>query len=103
MPDGRIHLTQPPLIDQITIEVGINTRLVGGPTLVSCTKLLKRSEGEQKFDGNFHYRRIVGKLKVLEKSSRPDIAYTTRQYARFFFNPSKEYDQVIIYLAVDIY
>ena len=48
LPDGRIHLSQPHRIDQITKETGITPRMVGKSTPAASTKILNRSEGDKK-------------------------------------------------------
>ena len=53
---GRIKISQPHLIQQIIEEVGISNRMVGKPTPAASTKILRRNEGAQLFDGKqFHY------------------------------------------------
>lgn len=46
--DGRIHLSQPHRIDQITKETDITPRMVGKSTPVASTKILNRNEGNKK-------------------------------------------------------
>ena len=97
---GRIKISQPHLIQQIIEEVGISNRMVGKPTPAASTKILRRNEGAQLFDGKqFHYRRVVGKLNFLEKSTRPDIAYAVHQCARFSIEPEQSHAEAIIHLA----
>jgi len=43
----------------------------------------------------FHYRSIIGKLNILEKSTRPDIAYAVHQCARFVENPTELHAEAI--------
>ena len=97
---GRIKISQPYLIQQIIEEVGISNRMIDKPTPVVSTKILKRTEGAPIFDGkHFHYRRVVGKLIFLAKSTRPDIAYAVHQCARFSIEPEQSHTDAIIHLA----
>ena len=100
LPDGNIKVTQPYLIDQIIQEVGITPRMAGKPTPAATTKILRRNEGEKRYDGKpFHYRQVVGKLNFLEKSTRPIIAYAVHQCARFSIDPDTTHAQAIIHIA----
>jgi hypothetical protein len=49
--------------------------------------ILRRDLNGSPFQEKWDYRRIIGKLNFLEKSTRPDIAYVVRQCARFASNP----------------
>ena len=87
--DGKIKLSQPHLINQIIEEVNVkpNTKK---PTPAASTKPLRRDESAPPCQNPpFHYRRVIGKLNFLEKSSRPDIAYAAQQCARFCSDPMK--------------
>ena len=46
-----------------------------------------------------HYRKVIGKLNFLEKSSRPDIAYATHQCARFCVDPKESHVKAVIHLT----
>ena len=45
------------------------------------------------------YRRVIGKLNFLEKSSRPDIAFAAHQCARFSSEPKTAHYDAVIHLA----
>jgi hypothetical protein len=97
--DGTIHLTQPHLIDQILAEV----RLEGDNVMTKLTpskgSILKRHSESEPFDRHFDYRRVIGKLNYLEKSTRPDIAFQVHQCARFCADPKKEHGNAIIWIC----
>ena len=101
LPDNKIKLSQPHLIDQILDDVGISTRSTtkDPATPALSTRILQRNECEANFDGRFDYRSVVGKLNFLEKSTRPDIAYATHQIARFSSDPKKSHGAAVYHLA----
>ena len=43
----------------------------------------------------FHYCRFIGKLKSLQKSTRPDIAYAIHQCAHFSVTLKKSHAEVV--------
>ena len=91
-------MSQPHLIAQIVEEVGLKkgeTRSL--PALSS--RILKRDEHEPSYNCPFNYRKVIGKLNFLEKSSRPDIAYATHQCARFSIDPKESHVKAVIHLA----
>jgi hypothetical protein len=98
LPGNRIKLSQPHLIDQIIEQVGMKdskkTKKTPAPT-----SILHRFLNEESFDERFHYRSVVGKLNFLEKGTRPDIAYTTHQCARFSIDTKKSHGEAIKYLC----
>ena len=78
--DGSIHLTQPHLIDQILKDLKLEGKEVKTKsTPTPATKLISHHTDSEAFDNSFHYRSVIGKLNFLEKSTRPDISYTTHQ------------------------
>ena len=100
--DDKIKLSQPHLIAQIVKEVGLKrgeTRSL--PALSS--KLPNRDENGPPYKCPFNYRKVIGKLNFLEKSSRPDIAYTSHQCARFCVDPKESHVKAVIHLAKYIF
>jgi hypothetical protein len=87
MPDGRIMLTQPHLIQQILDDLGFkdNSKVKGTPAL--ATKILHRDLRSPPFSEAWMYRSVIGKLNFLEKSTRGDISYPVHQCARFASDP----------------
>ena len=49
----------------------------------------------QKFNDKFNYRSIIGQLNFLEESTRPDIAYSAHQCARFSATPKESHGNAI--------
>jgi len=50
-------------------------------------------------EDSFHYRRIIGKLNYLEKSTRPDISYATHQCACFSADPRQPHADAVKWLG----
>jgi hypothetical protein len=99
MANGDIKLTQPHLIKQIVDELKLPLRSAGRSTPANSTKILQREEHAPPFDQRFNYRRAVGQLNFLEKSTRPDIAYATHQVARFCEDPKQAHGKAVEHIA----
>ncbi len=97
--DGKLKLWQPHLIDQIIEEVGIKDKEKAHSTPAASTKPLSRLKDEPEVQCEFDYRRAIGKLNYLEKSSRPDIAYAVHQCARFCSNPKAQHIKAVKHLV----
>ena len=98
--DGKIHLTQPHLIDQILKDVRLTADNVSvKQTPCQVTAPLKRHSQSDAFDGRFDYRSVIGKLNYLEKSTRPDISYAVHQCARFQSDPKKEHGNAVMWIC----
>ena len=67
--DKRITLNQPQLIDSILKDVKFqnNTKEKDTPELSSI--ILQKDTHGKPFNNDFHYRRVIGKLNFLEKST----------------------------------
>jgi len=68
---GMVHLTQPHLIDSILEELGLQANSTKSKaTPAAFSKLLGCHDDAPPHDeDSFHYRRIIGKLNYLEKST----------------------------------
>jgi hypothetical protein len=96
LPDGSYHLSQPKLIDSILEDLHLcGDNVVTKSTTMSSGKLLSRHPESASHDNSFHYRRAIGKLNFLEKSTRPDIAYAVHQCARFSVYPKVEHASAV--------
>jgi hypothetical protein len=73
-----LELTQPKLINSILADLHLlpnNKNRVKPHTIPALSsKVLIKDPSEPAFDGSFNYRRVIGKLLYLEKSSRPELA-----------------------------
>ena len=97
---GNFELTQPRLIQSILEELGLERQnSTTKDTPAASTKLLSRHPRSECFDGNFHYRRILGKLNFLEKSTRADLAYAVHQCARFSIDPKTEHGNAVKWIG----
>lgn len=99
MDDGKYKLWQPHLIDQIIEDVGVKANELNRPTPAASTKILRRCQDAPSVKPPFNYRRVIGKLNFLEKSSRPDIAYAVHQCARFCSDPKEEHVNAVVHLV----
>ena len=99
LPDGRISLTQPHLIDIIIADLNFadNTKAKEIPAISS--HILQRDLDGDPFEEHWDFRSIIGKLNFLEKSTRPDIAYAVHQCARFSSAPCKSHAIAIRQIA----
>ena len=59
------------------------------------SKILNRDTNGHPFREDWHYRSIIGKLNFLEKSTRPDLAYSVHQCARFSIDPKASHAQAV--------
>ena len=97
---GTFVLTQRRLIDSILEELGLNKdNVTTKSTPGSSSKLLSRHPNSDPFDNHFHYRRIIGKLNFLEKSTRADLAYPVHQCARFSADPKVEHGKAVKWIG----
>ena len=68
-------------------------------TPMSCSKLLSQHPEEPDHDGSFHYRRVIGKLMFIEKSTRADLAYAVHQCARFSEQPKVPHAKAVKWIG----
>ena len=98
--DGRIHLSQPHLIDQILKDLKMDIdNLTTKETPCKISEVLRANVNGKKFDNSFHYRSVIGKLNYLEKGTRSDISYITHQCTRFTEQPMDIHARAIRWLA----
>ena len=88
---SSICLTQPHLITQLLQDTGLeHAKHVTTPALVSSP--LDRNVDGPLHREPWHYCSVIGKLNLLEKSTRPDIAsYAVHQCARFSKQPKENH------------
>ena len=93
--DKTITLNQPQLIDSILKDMKFqsNTKEKDTPALSSV--ILQKDTQGKPFNNDFHYRRVIGKLNFLEKSTRPDISYALHQCARFCKHPKQSHGEAV--------
>ena len=93
--DGKMKLAQPQLIDSILDDLHFKDNMKGKPIPAATTATLDHDLQGKPFGGEFHYRRVIGKLNFLEKSTLPDIAYAVHQCARFSTNPKESHTNAV--------
>ncbi|KAL7575276.1 hypothetical protein ACA910_001801 [Epithemia clementina (nom. ined.)] len=93
--NGDIELSQPHLIDAILRDLHFQENTAERTTPALSTVLLHKDAEGKVWDQDFHYRRVIGKLNFLEKSTRPDIAYAVHQCARFCADPKKSHADAV--------
>ena len=89
-------MSQPYLIDQILKGLGFNERTKVKRTPAVASKILHRDKEGEEMKTDWDYRRIIGQLNFLEKSTRPDIAYAVHQCARFSSNPRAMHKKAVL-------
>lgn len=90
-----LHLTQPQLIQQIISDVGFNDRTHIKKTPALSSTILSADNDGPPINEEWKYRSIIGKLNLLEKSTRPDIAYAVHQCARFQEHPKESHAKAV--------
>jgi histone deacetylase 1/2 len=99
-PDGTFHLTQQKLIQSILEDLNLlGDNVATKSTPMASSKLLSLHPNSAPFDNHFEYRRVIGKLMYLEKSTRPDLAYAVHQCARFSHAPKVEHGRAVKWLG----
>lgn len=98
--NNTFELTQPMLIQSILSDLGLdkpNSTIKDTPA--ASSKLLSRHPNSECFDNSFHYRRAIGKMNFLEKSTRADLAYAVHQCARFSIDPKVEHGKAVKWIG----
>jgi hypothetical protein len=94
-----IELKQPHLIQQILDEVGILPQSKTKDKAAPSSTILRRDLDGAPMQEKWDYRRILGKLIFLEKSTRGESAYAVHQCARFSNNPKQSHANAVKYLC----
>lgn len=95
LPDGRVKLSQPHLIDQIISDMNFQESTKMSATPAASTKILNKDEQGEAHSASWSYRSIIGKLNFLEKSTRGELAYAVHQAARFCEQPKKSHTEAV--------
>ena len=94
-----ITLNQPQLIDSIVKDMKFQSNMKEKDTPALSLVILQKDTQGKPFNNDFHYRRVIGKLNFLEKSTRPDISYVVHQCARFCKHLKQSYGDAIRHLC----
>ena len=95
--DGRLHVSQPHLIQQIIDQVHMK-KATPKSTPAKPSAILHRQKHLLSHTPSFNYRSVIGKLNYLERGSRSDISYATHQCARFSSNPKPDHESAVRWL-----
>ena len=95
---NEIIFTQPHLIDDILNDLGLKHANDGKETPAASSRILTRNDDGVDHHKPFHYRSVIGKLKYLEKATRPDISFATHQCTRFATAPKKSHSRAVRWL-----
>ena len=91
--DGTVHMTQAGLIEKILDATGLKDC---NPNRTPCTKeaLGSNPDGDAMTD-SWNYWSVVGMLLYLSTNTRPDIAYSVSQVARFSHSPKQVHAKAV--------
>jgi hypothetical protein len=96
---GHIHMTQEGLIKRIIEALGLDMDQTNSKgTSAERKPLMKDKNGKPKQD-TFNYASVVGMLLYLLGHTRPDLAYSVSQVARFMFNPKHSHKIAIKWIG----
>ena len=98
-PDGTIHLDQHLLAESIYKDLHLDDAKSEPDTPSDPKHILGDGEGKAPHDRHFNYRSVIGKLLYLEKSTRPDIAYSVHQCARYLAAPRSNHARALKRIA----
>ena len=96
--DGRIHISQPHLIQQI-IEQTFHSNAKPQRVPAKPSSILRRCSSSPPYTPEFNYKSVIGKLNYLERGSRSDISYATHQCARFTTDPKRSHVEAVRWLV----
>ena len=98
--NGTMEWTQPVLISSVLKDLGLDKVDTKNPpktksTPANSTTILTDFKDDKDHDNHFDYRKVIGKLLYLEKSTRPDISCAVHQCARFCANPKMKHAEAV--------
>jgi len=97
--DGRIHMTQKGLIARIVSAVGLNMSETKTKSTPAERKPITKDEEGEPSQESFSYASVVGMLLYLSGHTRPDLAYSVSQVARFMFAPKRSHELALKRIA----
>jgi hypothetical protein len=92
---GHIHMTQEGLIKRIIEALGLDMDQTNAKGTPAERKPLVKDENGEPPQETFNYASVVGMLLYLSGHTRPDLAYSVSQVARFMFNPKHSHEIAI--------
>ena len=91
--DGHVELTQVGLTKRIIEALRIDDL---PPVATPATEVLGKDEDGDGPDCTFNYASVVGMIGYLYGHSRPELAFSYSQVARFSFNPKRSHELALI-------
>ena len=85
--NGNIRLKLPQMIYSIINGVDLPKNMAPRHKPALSINILLRDTTTPPFDAHFSYRAVVGKLNLLEKSTRADITYAMNKCTLFSQDP----------------
>jgi len=95
-PDGRFELLQTGLIDSIIEAVGLQDDKATHDTPALSKTLLHKDPTGLPRRTTWNYRSVVGMLNFLCASTRPELAFSVHQCARFSQDPKLSHELAIL-------
>ena len=92
--DKTIELKQPHLISRILKAMGIDETFNEKST-TACKPLLNKDLNGDNRTTNWNYRQVIGMLNYLQGSTRPDLAMSVHQCARFCQQPMLSHERAV--------
>jgi len=96
--DGSVEMIQPKMIERCLAIVGIP---INDPTTTKhdtpsvANKILHRDKKGPLRRQKWNYRAAIGALLYVAAMTRPDIAYSVHQCARFSANPKRSHEEAV--------
>jgi hypothetical protein len=91
----HIHMTQEGLTKRIIEALGLDMDQTNAKETPAERKPLVKDENGKPQQDSFNYASVVGMLLYLSGHTRPDLAYSSSQVARFMFNPKHSHEIAI--------
>ena len=91
--DGSLELLQPGLVERVLKTLGLE-KSAGKPTPSNMGVLVPDVDGEPPSEP-WGYSSVVGMLMYLAANSRPDIAFSVHQCARYAHHPRRSHEEAI--------
>ena len=92
--DSKVYLTQP-LLTSLILSKLCKLQEPEATSQIPMLEILDSGNSDTDFDKHFNYKSIIGMLLYLEKGTRPDLAYSVHQCARYSSNPKRKHAKAL--------
>ena len=92
--NGKMELRQPFLIERCLKAMEVANKM-NAKSVPSTKPLLHKNKDGDPRKHHWHYRSVIGMLNYLTNSTRPDIAFSTHQCARFSEDPKALHESAV--------